>query len=103
MNRYRAQALQDALTFHAAFVLNGYENEEDLEEDIRNGTYDPNIYQDIADKETKVVGTLRLERGEAEVLFCENATWIVWFQDILNRWYGENMEYFDEEVNSLIA
>ena len=103
MNKYRNAALMDALTFHASFMIQGYESKEALEEAIQDGSYTGDIHQELADKSSKLVATLRLKSGEAKVMFCENSTWVVWFQDILNRWYRENKDYFDKEVNSLIA
>lgn len=103
MNKYRNQALTDALSFHAAFMVEGYESEEDLESAIDDGLYTGNIYRELANDSSELVATLRLKSGEAKVMFCEDSTWVVWFQDILNRWYKENKDYFDEEVNSLIA
>ena len=103
MNKYRESALTDVLTFHASFMTGNYETEGELEEAICNGEYDPQIHRELADNESEVVATLRLEEGEAKVLFCEDSTWVVWFQDILNRWYDENKEYFEAEIDCLMG
>jgi len=93
----------DILTFYATVILSTYESEDDLKDDIESGQYDPRIYQDLADKESQVVITLRLEKGEAKVMFSEGSTWFVWFTDILNRWYTENTAFFDKEVDNLLS
>jgi hypothetical protein len=104
VNQYKMLALQDVLSFYTALILQDYESEKELEEALKKEDYDNRLFFENAGKDGDCgFIILRLEKGEAKVMFCEDSTWVVWFVDILERWYRENKDFFDKEVARMLA
>lgn len=102
MNHYQEQAKQDVLNYFATFLIESYSSAEELDEAVASGNFDSNIYVENNSVQ-EIIATFRIEPGEGKVFFDEGSTWVVWYHDILNRWYGENQEFIDKEVSNLLC
>lgn len=102
MNQYRQQALEDILNNHAEFMFKPYDTPEALDQAIESGDYTGKIYVNDWEGKARVVATLRLEPGEGKYCLFEGSTWMVAYWDILNRWYSENKNYFDQATNQTL-
>ena len=102
MNKYHEMAIQDLVDIFENLLIRPYETKEELDEAIANGTYNGKIYTDEGDGVPEEIANFRLEKGEGKVFFTEGSTWVVWYNDIRNRWYGENKEYINVEARKLL-
>ena len=102
MNSYKEQALTDLLNHYASFMIQDYSSAEELDKAVESGNYDGGLYQDDENGKPKKLAQFNIEAGEGKVFFAEGSTWIVWYHDILNRWYRDNKDFLDKEVNIII-
>jgi len=102
MNTYKQQALSDVLNLIAQYLLEPYSSAGQLNTAVKSGRYNGKLYLHTEGKDPKVIATFRIEPDEGKVFYTEGSTWVVWYNDIMSRWYRENTDFLDSEVSQIM-